>query len=74
MVEQCIIRRSSKLDHEIRTLVTFPKSVANNAIILLQQIFHILDQYRINMKTQNRTLKDVDAMQRVVVADEILNI
>jgi len=74
MVEQLSIRRGSKLGHEICTLITFPKSVVNSDIILLHQIFHILNQNRIDMKIQNRTLKEVDAMQRVVVADEIINI
>ena len=58
MVEQLSIRRSSKLGHEIRTLITFPKSVVNIDIILLHQIFHILNQNHVDMKTQIKTLKD----------------
>jgi len=44
MVEQLSIRRGSKLGHEILTLITFPESVVNSDIILLHQIFHILNQ------------------------------
>jgi hypothetical protein len=49
MVKQLGIERASKLSHEIRTIITLAKIIANSYITPLNQILQILDQDHINL-------------------------
>jgi len=64
VAKQLVIRSGSKLDHEIRTLITLSKSMANSYIILFNQIPHILDQDRVNMIPHCWTLQCKDSEQQ----------
>jgi len=50
MEQQLIIRIGFYFGHEICAIITLSKSMKNNDIVLLNQIFHILNQDNIDME------------------------
>ena len=71
MEQQLIIRIGFYFGHEICAIITLSKSMKNNDIVLLNQIFHILNQDNIDMELRCLTFQEVDTVQRVGVANEL---